>query len=274
MEHTERNGDIDLRLVVKRLWERRLWIIAGACISTIVFAAAAFLMTPIYRASTVLVSASTDRSSVDSLGGALGQLGSLASLVGINIGSGGSQVEEALAVLKSREFTEAFIRDKNLLPVLFYKRWDNSTHSWIRKGPTLAKAYKFFNEKVRTVSQDKKTGLVTKPEIEWKDREIAAQWANELVARLNAEMRRRAIFSTNAAIGYLQRELANTTVVDTRQTINRLMEAQINQRMVANVTEQYAFRVVDRALVPDRSDMARPKRPFSPYSWAGGGTGA
>jgi uncharacterized protein involved in exopolysaccharide biosynthesis len=42
--------------------------------------------------------------------------------------------------------------------------------------------------------------------------------------------------------------------------INRLMEAEINRRMLANVTQEYAFRIVDRALVPDKADIVRPRK--------------
>lgn len=84
--------------------------------------------------------------------------------------------------------------------------------------------------------------------------------ANELVARLNREMRARAIARTSESVKFLQKELEDTAAIDTRQAINRLMEVQINQRMYANVTEEYALRVVDRALPPDRKDRLRPMR--------------
>ena len=72
--------------------------------------------------------------------------------------------------------------------------------------------------------------------------------------------RRRAVAESRASIEYLEKELATTITVDTRNAISRLMEAQIKQRMLANVTVEYAFRVIDRALAPDLKDMIRPKR--------------
>jgi uncharacterized protein involved in exopolysaccharide biosynthesis len=70
----------------------------------------------------------------------------------------------------------------------------------------------------------------------------------------------RAIERTDAYVGYLQHELEGTSTVETRAAISRLMETQINERMLANVTKEYAFRVVDRALVPDPRDPASPKK--------------
>jgi uncharacterized protein involved in exopolysaccharide biosynthesis len=252
---------LDLRLLAGRLWAGRWWIVVSVVLFTAIFAAAAFLMTPVYRATTVLVPVSTERGGAGSLGSALGQLGGLAALAGI-MGDGGSQTDEALAVLVSREFTEGFIHDHNLMPELFHGKWDEATGRW--RGdkadwPTPALAFKVFDEDIRAVVRDKKTGLITVT-IEWRDRAKAALWTNELVARLNAEMRARAIASTNASVGYLQNELAATSTIDTRSAITRLMEAQINQRMFANVTQEYSLRVVDRALPPDPKDVVRPKK--------------
>jgi uncharacterized protein involved in exopolysaccharide biosynthesis len=219
-------------------------------------------MTPIYRATTVLMPASQDRIGIRTLSSTFGQLGDLAALAGVNIGAGDAETEVALAVLRSREFTEAFIRDKQLMLELFPASWDATNGRWRgseEDWPTLARAAKHFDTQVRKVSRDKKNGLVTLS-IEWKDPAKAALWANEMIARLNVEMRSRAIRETNAAIGYLQKELESTSTIETRESINRLMEAQINQRMLANVTEEYALRVVDRALTPDERDYVRPNK--------------
>jgi uncharacterized protein involved in exopolysaccharide biosynthesis len=97
-------------------------------------------------------------------------------------------------------------------------------------------------------------------QIDWRDPVEAARWANELVSRVNAEMRDRAIKKSEASLAFLERELQSTTLVETRQAINRLIEAQIKQRMLANVSHEYAFRVVDPAIAPDRDDVAKPKK--------------
>jgi uncharacterized protein involved in exopolysaccharide biosynthesis len=253
---------IDLRAFAARLWSRRLWIVGSVVLFTAAFAAVAFLMTPIYRTATVFIPASVGSSGTRQLlGGALGSFGDLAPLAGLNLNSSSVDTEESLAVLKSRHFTEAFIDDRHLMPELFPRKWDARNRKWKTDvaPPTPAQAYKYFNKTIRSVLQDKKTGLITL-QIDWRDRTEAAEWANELLKRLNAEMRARAIASASAAVGYLEKELNATTVVGTREAISRLMEAQINKRMLANVTEEYAFRVVDKAMAPDKKDVFWPKK--------------
>ena len=247
-------------LLIDRLLQKRWWVVASTLLFTGAAAVAAFLMNPIYRASTVMISASAERSSEGSLSGALGQLGSLASFAGITVGAGDSEVEEALAVLKSREFTEKFISEKNLMPELFARQWDQKRAKWhvsARNLPTLGEGFKKFDENIRTAVRDKKTGLFIL-QIDWKDRYEAAAWANELVQRINAEMRARAISKAEASIGFLQKELDKATDIGTREAVNRLIESQIKRRMLASVTQEYAFRVIDKAMAPDAKDTVRP----------------
>ncbi|MBS0388235.1 MAG: hypothetical protein JSR15_07115 [Proteobacteria bacterium] len=255
------DDEVDLRDVFRRLWSQK-WRIAATTVSlTAAFIVTTFVMTPVYRAATVLVASGSD--SVGAAGGlssALGSLASVASLVGIGLGGSGDQ-DEAIAVLTSREFVQKFIEDKGLMPLLYDDDWDAGKKRWKHPddAPTPAKAYKDFLDDNLSVSQDRKTNLVTVT-IDWRDREQAAAWANELVARLNAEMRRRALEQAEAALGYLKDELKVTTQVGVQDAINQLIEAQINKRMLANVTEEYAFRVVDKALPPDEDDPERPKK--------------
>lgn len=254
MEHWQEAESTDLRKLLDGLIAHRWLVIICVLVSTAAFVTVAQVMTPVYRAVTVLVPASNERNSLaGSLGSTLGQLGGLASLAGVNIGSADSATEEALAVLRSRQFTERFINDLNLMPQLFPAEDLEKDDP-----PTPARAFRRF-KKIRTVTQDKKTQLVIL-QIDWKDREAAALWANELAARLNSEMRNRAITQAEASVRFLEKELANTSAVETRQAINRLIEAQIRQRMLANVSQEYAFRVVDRAMPPDADDPLKPQK--------------
>ena len=247
-----------------RLLQRRTWIVASTIFFTAAAIAIAFWMTPIYRATTLLVPAGAERNKMGSLSSALGQLGGLASLAGFSIGAADIETEEALAVLHSREFTQRFIIDNNLMPKLFSSKWNSGSNTWNvpeMRQPTQADAYKYLDRKIRQISRDMKSGLVT-IQIDWKDRNEAANWGNDMVERINAEMRQRAVTQADAYIGYLTQELAKTTDIGTRDAINRLIESQIKQRMVATVTQEYAFRVVDRAMAPDAKDRERPNKPL------------
>ena len=256
----EPDDGMDLRFMFARLVANWWWIVLSVVLFTAAFIAAGRILTPIYRAGTLLIPAKTDKE-MDNNGGGLGGIGGVASLVGINLGGSDSQTEEALAVLKSRQFTEKFINDLNLMPVLYEKLWDAQTDKWKvdeKHQPTAARAYRYF-DRIRTIVPEKKTSLIT-VNVDWTDRIAAADWANELVRRLNLEMRQREMARADAAVGFLEKEFESTTAVATREAIGRLIESQVKQRMLASVTPEFAFRVIDRAYASDKDDLHFPKK--------------
>jgi uncharacterized protein involved in exopolysaccharide biosynthesis len=251
---------LDLRKIVATLFARRWWLVGATLAGAVIGGVIGFTTTPVFRGTAIL--APVNLNQADGLGGALGQLGGLASVVGLNLGGSGTDAEEAMAVIRSREFSERFIVDHDLLPRFFPAKWDAANKKWKvpeEERPTLGRAFKYFDTKVRSISQDRKTHLVTL-RIDWIDRKEAADWANELVNRLNVEMRARATANANASVTYLEKELEATNVVATRDAISRLVEAQVKQRMLANVTQEYAFRIVDRAMPADRDDKVKPHK--------------
>jgi uncharacterized protein involved in exopolysaccharide biosynthesis len=252
---------VELRDVIAVLRARWVWMLIGAVAGATLLLLVSFMMKPVYRATVVLAPSRIEQSGGGGVGAGLGRIGGLASLAGIDIGAAQDGTEEALAVFRSRILTERFLADHGILPMLFADEWDTAAKKWksSKDAPTLAQGFKSFDEDIRRIGYDRKSGLVTLA-IEWTDPTQAAVWANELVDRVNEEMRSRALSRANASIAFLEKELEKTTVVETRSAINRLLESQINQRMLANVTQEYAFRVIDRALPADPKDKVRPKR--------------
>ncbi len=256
--------DIDLLEMWQALVRQRSTILLMVLLTTAVAVAYAFLKTPVYRAEVLMVPMSGEQAG-GNLAGMLGEFGGLASLAGIDIAGGESGIEESLATLRSRRFTNQFITDNSLLPVLFDDDWDPVKKVWTVEDPGAIPsdwdAYDLFDEDIRYISKDKKTGLVTLS-IEWKDRNLAARWANELVERVNRHRQQEAIAEAEKSIAYLNEQLVKTTVIELQQAVYRLIEAQTKTIMLANVREEYAFKVIDPAVVPDEGEFEKPKRPL------------
>jgi uncharacterized protein involved in exopolysaccharide biosynthesis len=180
-------------------------------------------------------------------------------LAGLGIGEGGTA--EPMAVLRSRELTQEFISEQRLLPVLFEDKWDTRTGKWkdsdSEKWPDVRDGVKYFNEKIRTIQEDKKTRLVT-ISVEWRDSNQAAEWAGMLVNRANAKLRARALAEAEANVKYLRQQLSTETVVTLQQSIGRLLDRELQSLMSARGKEDFAFRVIDAAEVPKY--RSRPKR--------------
>jgi uncharacterized protein involved in exopolysaccharide biosynthesis len=124
---------------------------------------------------------------------------------------------------------------------------------------TLQDGYRKFTRRIMLVKHDKVSSLVT-IRIDWKDRELAAQWANALAARLNSVMRTTAIQETERSLEYLRAELAKADYVSLKDSISSLMETQVNKRMLALTQPDYAFRVIDPAKPSDANKKIFPKR--------------
>ena len=212
----------------------------------------ALMATPVYRAK-IQVAPVSEKDSNSRFAAQLGEFGGIAALTGINMDQG-SRKNESIATLRSRKFAEQFIKDEKLLPALFYGQWDAENQRWIETDPedvpTLEDAWELFDEEVRSISEDSKTGLVVLS-IEWEDPREAARWANELVRRVNSVLRKKAVTESETAIGYLREQLRKTSVVELQEVVNRLIESEMKEIILANITEEYAFRVIDPAVVPE-----------------------
>lgn len=239
---------------------RRQWLLIFI-IGTLFTAGAtviAFSLTPIYRAEATVVPA--EDPAAGGLSGMLGNLGGVAAMAGINLG-GKSDVEVSLAMLRSQQFLRRFIEENGLLQEFFAKEWNATTKTWKVPDdpPTMMDGLRLLERGIMSVSRDRRTGLVTLA-IEWHDRHKAAAWANLLIKRVNEVMRQQAIDEARQSIEFLNKELAKTNVVDLQQAIYRLTESQINRIMMANVRQEFAFKVVDPAIAPDAKYKVRPKR--------------
>ncbi|HEY3518713.1 MAG TPA: GNVR domain-containing protein [Gammaproteobacteria bacterium] len=226
------------------------WIlILCAATFTLIAIAIAYALPVKYRAEVLLKPARVD-SSLGQLGGA----GALASLAGISLPIDDRSVE-ARALLESKEFSMEFVRDEQLLPVLFAKQWDASAGQWrtsdAKKIPTELDAYRMLRNGVRTVSQDPQTRLVLLA-IEWTDPELAASWANKMVALLNEKMRADAMARSRRNLDFLRTEYESTSVAPLRDAIARVMETELQTSMLSSVERDFAFRVIDPAIVPNR----------------------
>lgn len=259
-----RNGALfdvnDLLDAVRHRWLRVLLAtLAGGALGL----ALSFAFARVYRAE-VLVELMDIEKSIGTAQRLRDQFGGLASLVGFEL-PGSGEKEAVLAYLSAPGFTASFIEDLGLRPILFENDWDAAEKKWRSSDPedqpTLDDAIELFDEDVREVERDKITGLVAL-RVKWKDPQRAADWANQLVDRANAMVRENARREAQKSIEYLNGELDKTTVIERREFIFRLLEEQTQRIMFANVRDDYAFRVIDRARPPDADRFYFPNRPL------------
>ena len=242
--------EIDLLELIRTLLQAWKTIVGITIVCVGLGVAYALYAPEVFKAETLLAPASEEKSNVSS---ALSQFGGLAAMAGISIPSD-SNVEQVVATLNSRKFIRTYINQNNLIPVLFEDIWDADEQAWIvqseKDEPTEQKAIEHFKDHVLAISEDKKSGLISLS-ISWNDPEVAAEWANDLVKQLNEQLREKAIADSQKRVGYLEQELAKTTLQDMRAVLYNLLESEKQKAMLANVNEDFALEVIDPAVAPE-----------------------
>lgn len=257
--------EIDLRELFGLLWAGRVLICGVTAAAAVISVVMALSMTEIYRAEATLAPAGQEQSS-----GSLAQFGGAAALLGVSLpGGGDSQVTNAIATLRSRDFIIRFIHAHDVLVPLFAGEWDKQaqastldpavydqeTGTWLLDAgePTDLQAFRAFNS-IFSVSQQ--SGLITVA-IEWHDPKMAQRWVNALVRSINQEVKQKDLLEANSAIEYLRKQLESTQLVEMQRVFYDLIESQTRISMLADVREEYVFQVVDPAVVPDQKIAPR-----------------
>jgi uncharacterized protein involved in exopolysaccharide biosynthesis len=258
-EGTTATAGIGLIDIWRILGRHKFMIAACALAAAALATAAALLMTPVYRAE-VLVAPVDDPDDSQRTASSLGEYGGLAALAGLNLGHEDKRTE-SIATLRSRQFAEQFIAERQLERILFADLWDEANERWEADAgddvPSAWDVYERFDERVRKVHEDRGTGLV-RLVVEWHDAALAAQWANELVASVNATLRRKTVEESEKSIAYLREQLARTSVVDLQQVLHRLVESEMKTAILANINKEYAFKIIDPAVAPEKP--VRPRK--------------
>ena len=246
------SGEIGFRELFLEAWIARWWVLSITVLFAVAGIVAGLLIPKQYRAEILIAPTDSPSGGAGGLGSLASQYGALASLAGISL-SGKSSKAEAIAVLQSELITEAYVRDNNLLPVLFFDRWDRGSGTWkssdLQKNPTLWKANRYFKS-IREVKEDRQSGLVTM-RITWRDAVEAAKWANDLVRITNQYLRDKAIKESEQNIAYLNEEASKTNVIEVKAAIYSILKEEVNKQMIARGREEYALKVLDPARPPE-----------------------
>ena len=272
------DDEIDLSELFSVIWQGKWLIIAITAVFAIGSVVFAIMQPNIYKSEVLLAPAAEEQGG--GLSALASQFGGLASLAGVNLGGKGGtdKTQLAIEVLKSRQFTSEFIQKHNILADLMAaKKWNREqdtliyneddysveTNTWLREveaplkpEPSMQEAYKVFS-KIFTVNSDKETGMVTLA-LEHLSPTVAQKWVAWLVQDINKVMKERDVAEANRSSEFLNKQIALTNVADIKTILYKLVEEQAKTIMFAEVRDEYVFKTIDPALVPE--EKAKPKR--------------
>lgn len=275
-QYQQQDDEIDLAELWRAIWAGKWLIIAITAVFAVASVIYALSLPNIYKSEALLAPAAQEQGG----GGLASKFGGLASLAGISLGGGGGIDKTALAIeiMKSRIFIAKFINEHELLvPLMATKGWnrdskelifdedsyDAQAKKWIREvkapfkpEPSAQEAYKEFKDIV-SISQDKESSMVT-ISVKHYSPEIAKQWVDWLIDAINLEMKTRDLSEAHKSINYLKQQLSKTKLNELQNVLYQIIEEQTKTIMFAEVREQYAFKTIDPALVPEL--QSEPKR--------------
>ena len=276
---TQYDDEIDLRELFGALWAGSRKIIAITAVFAFVSVIYALSLSDQYKATVLLAPAQSDSSD---LSGALGQLGGLASLAGVDIGGGdSSEAQMAQEIMKSWSFIDVFIAENNIsVEVYAAEGWsrgsnelqidddiyDAETKTWLVENdntgevgpPSSWVLFQAFSERL-VVSENKKSGLVS-VSIEYYSPQIAKQWLDMYVAAINAHMQQRQMEKVTNNINYLQAQIENTSIAEMREVFYTIIAEQTKNKMLSEASPEYAFVAVSPSMVPE--EKSQPERAF------------
>lgn len=263
-EQYDNDNEIRLSELFFIIWERKFFIISLSFIFAIGSVFYALSLPNIYTSELVLkVSGSTNSGMSQN-----SQFGGIAALAGVSLGSGSGLDEKAdiaRQTIKSRDFAKHISSFENVLPsmmalksydaskesiVFDEKIYDSKENVWLSTPPSNYDVHKKFLSMV-DVYRDIDTGFLA-ISVNHQSPYFAKYFLELIIKELNNIERDRDIAEAQRSKNYLNNQLSIYKVADIRNSINALIQSQLETEMLANVRQDYLLRPLDSAYVPQK----------------------
>jgi uncharacterized protein involved in exopolysaccharide biosynthesis len=268
---------LDYWRVIRKRQKFIIRVVVAAVLVTVVIS---LLMTNIYQAKAVIMPITSKESGAGAGVGAWSALAlQFGALPGIVL-PGGSSAAEIVNLLKSNILREKVIERYQLLPVLFYKQWDVEKKDW-KRGISLNPLV-YVGKIIKAITPDEPPGVMKKdagvPDVwdglrrldkiikinqnikenvititvDYHDPEMAAKMVEYFLTALTDHMSSEARRVATINQKYLEEQLQKTADPLIKQKIYNLIAQQLETSMMAEVKENFAFKVIDPPMVPDK----------------------
>jgi|TARA_B110000263_G_C15307178_1_gene511070 uncharacterized protein involved in exopolysaccharide biosynthesis len=265
--------EIDLRQLFSVIWKGKILVIS---ITTLVALGSIFYalsLSNYFSSESVLVSRSSQDSSP------LSQFSGLAAMGGIDLaGNSNNSTFTIMEIIQSREFVKHLITFENVLPSIIAAQhydpgtqklsfdpemYDIKTKTWIREQspnqsvePTYLEVHRAYLEML-SIGQDRLTGFIN-IKIEHISPVFAKEFLELVIKEANNLNREIDIDKSSKALSYLKIELSQTSNFEMINSISRLIEGQLETRMMASIHEEYSLITLEPPFIPDK--RSRPTR--------------
>ena len=235
--------------------------ITGVCIAGSIFYS--LTATHLYSSSAI-VQINQNNGSINSTGNEA-TLG-LAAFAGINLNAGPTQESLVNETIRSRDFFNYLISNSpTILPNLIaFDHYDSLNQATVFNkelyDPSSEQFLNFYTNQelfydgirayhgVFSVSENKNGYLLFTSTHE--SPYFAKFLIDESIKYLNKMIREKHLNETTQALSFLQIQLSKTPIIDIKNSINRLIESQLERQMLAYSNDDYIITPLDKAYVP------------------------
>ena len=263
------DDEIDLRELFNALWTAKKLIILITAIFAIGSVVYSLSLNDYYKSGSIFLA----RSASGNQG--LSQYSSLAAMAGIKLPSSGEdKTAQMIELIKSRKFVKHLMTFENILPsILAAKSYDSSTQellfnqklyesetkTWKNKEiPSYLKAHSAYLNML-SITQDKKTGFIY-INIEHISPVFAKDFLELIIRESNELVRKKDMEESKQGLEYLTSELSKTPFVEIKESINALIEVQLETQMLAQINQDYIFIEIEPPFIPEQK--SKPTRSF------------
>jgi uncharacterized protein involved in exopolysaccharide biosynthesis len=233
------DGDISLKNFLNIISSQISFILMTSAIFGFLFFGYSFLQDDKFT-SKIVITYSQQKTNMSGMGSGLGGLGQLA---GIDLGSSTSPAEEeSYARLLSRVNIQSFLENSEELRDHFIKKTQDDN------AENFEPIFNLVNDSI-SMSRSKVSGI-TNIYFSASDRHTSANFLNQLILHTNEFLRAEAKKLATEKVDFLAIESSKNSYRNVQAIFGRMIETEIQNKMVANTSQEYAFRVIDPAPIP------------------------
>ena len=263
------DDEFDLRELFNALWKAKKLIILITAIFAIGSVVYSLSLNNYYQSGSIFIA----RSASGNQG--LSQYSGLAAMAGIKLPSSGEdKAAQMIELIKSRKFVKHLMTFENILPsILAAKSYNNSTQELLfnqrlyesetktwknNEIPSYLKAHKSYLGML-SITQDKKTGFIY-INIEHISPVFAKDFLELIIRESNELIRKKDMEESKQGLEYLTSELSKTPFVEIKESINALIEVQLETQMMAQINQDYILMEIEPPFIPEQK--SKPTRTY------------
>ena len=263
-------NSLDLLQLINLLWQNWKTVLIICSLSAVFSVFYALSLPNIYQSKAMLVPVDTKASGAGFSASTMLSSIDVTSILSGNMGSTKSN-DISIETIQSLSFFTYMQERRDFFPQLLALKeynlstneliydpeiYDESSSKWVREvrfpktnPPSIQEAYKTFND-MFDITVDKRTGLVSVI-FEHQSPYVAEQMLSWIISDVNNYIRDKEKKVAQESLVYLQEKISTTNISEIRRALALIIQDQINTVMLAEVSDEYAFKVIEEPVVEE-----------------------